>query len=490
VPPDLRLRDRSVDPFANLPRSNAAAATWRGNCPMISRERKRTDRDRIDAPLEPGFARIVSPFQEFVRSQLAGGVLLIGCTIAALVLANSGLAHFYESLLHTSIGFHVGDFAMEMSVRHWINDLLMAMFFFVLGLEIKREILVGDLRDPARSRLLIATAFGGMFVPALLYALLNAGESSISGWGIPMATDTAFAVAVLALLRGLIPKSLVTYLAALAIVDDIGAVAVIALFYTDSIAMNHLLTAGAVLGVLLLLNLLGVRRPLVYFLGGVGVWLAVLHSGVHATVAGVLVAFVTPARPEYSTRGLLRRLRRAQYRLGPGSEDEEDVLADTEKQEEIERVHDTARMALTPLQRWERALERPVALLVMPVFALANAGIAVDVHALADAFREPVTLGIVAGLVVGKPLGIFALCWIGVRFGLGRLPEELRTGHVLGLGLIGGMGFTMSIFIAGLSFGAAPEHVAFAKTGVLFGSLCAGTLGFCWLWWYGRRGRR
>jgi len=457
---------------------------------MTSRDPKRTDRDRIDAPLEPGFARIVSPFQEFVRSQLAGGVLLIVCTIAALVLANSDLAPVYESLLHTSIGFHIGDIGMERSVRHWINDLLMAMFFFVLGLEIKREILAGDLRDPARSRLLIATALGGMLMPALLYALFNAGQASVSGWGIPMATDTAFAIAVLALLRGRIPKSVITYLAALAIVDDIGAVAVIALFYTESIAMNYLLTAAGVLGALLLLNLLGVRRPLVYFLGGVGVWLAVLHSGVHATVAGVLVAFVTPARPSYSMRGLLRRLRRAQDRLGAGSGGDGDVLADPEKQAEIERVQDTAQMALTPLQRWERALERPVALLVMPVFALANAGIEVDVRALVDAFSEPITLGIVAGLVIGKPLGIVTLCWLGMHFGLGRLPDEMRAGHVLGLGLIGGMGFTMSIFIAGLSFGADAQSIVQAKTGVLVGSLCAGTLGFCWLWWHGRRGRR
>jgi len=435
--------------------------------------------------LEKGFENVVTPFQRFIRDQKTGSSLLLLCTLAALLIANSPLAPAYESLVETPLGFVFAGEPYAMSLRHWVNDGLMALFFFILGLEIKRELLVGELRDPARSLPVLAAAVGGMVVPAALFFAVNHGSEAMHGWAIPMATDTAFAIGVLALLGRRVPASLTTFLMALAIIDDMGAVLVIALFYTDSLSLTHLGAAAALLCGLALTNALGVRHPLVYFLGGGLVWLAMLGSGVHATLAGILVALTVPARPRHGTRSFLRRSRRLidefeaiATRTG---DEPAPILGEPEKHAVVERLQDTAAKATTPLQLWERSLEHPVALFVLPLFALVNAGIHVELQALPRLLGEPLALGIILGLVLGKALGISLATGALLRLGRARLPAGMQGRHLVGLALLAGMGFTMSIFIAGLGFAGQPQQLLIAKTGILTASLIAGLCGYLWL---------
>ncbi|WP_455235382.1 Na+/H+ antiporter NhaA [Thiogranum longum] len=441
-------------------------------------------RGETTSALEKGFASVVTPFQQFISDQKTASMLLLVCTLIALVVANSPLAREYDTLVEMPLGFVLGGSDYAMSLRHWVNDGLMALFFFVLGLEIKRELLVGELRAPGRSLPVLAAAAGGMAVPALLFYAINQGGDAIQGWAIPMATDTAFAIGILALLGARAPAGLTTFLLALAIIDDMGAVLVIALFYSDAISVVHLLGAAGLLAALLLMNLAGVRHPVVYFVGGGMVWLAMLGSGVHATLAGILVAMTIPARPARSTRAFVRRSRQLLDEFEAIEERDEaasPILAEPEKHHVVERLQETAVQATTPLQLWERALEHPVALFVLPLFALVNAGIAVQPAALPALLADPLSLGIVLGLVAGKTIGIslatFAVLWLG----RGRLPAGMQPRHVVGLGLLGGMGFTMSIFIAGLGFSNQPEQLLIAKTGILTASLIAGVGGYLWL---------
>lgn len=434
--------------------------------------------------LEKGFASVVTPFQEFIRDQKTTSMLLLVCTLSALIIANAPLAHDYERLIETRIGFVLGGNDYAMSLRHWVNDGLMALFFFVLGLEIKRELLVGELREPARSLPVLAAAAGGMLVPALLYYAINQGGDTMQGWAIPMATDTAFAIGVLALLGGRVPPGLTTFLLAFAIIDDIGAVLVIALFYSDAISVVHLGSALGLLAALLVMNVSGVRRPIVYFLGGGMVWLAMLGSGVHATLAGILVAMTVPARPTHGPRAFIRRSRQLidEFEsIETRDEAAAPILAEPEKHSVVERLQDTAAKATTPLQLWERALEHPVALFVLPLFALVNAGIAVEPEALPALLGDALVLGIVLGLVVGKTLGISLATFAVLALGHGRLPGGMQWRHIVGLGLLGGMGFTMSVFVAGLGFANQPEQLLIAKTGILTASLIAGLGGYLWL---------
>jgi NhaA family Na+:H+ antiporter len=444
--------------------------------------------NKTDSPvrrsLERGFANIISPFQSFVRDQATASMILIVCTAVALVLANSPLAHWYESLVDTHTGVVFGDWSWEKSLRHWINDGLMSIFFFVLGLEIKREILAGDLKDRERSIPVMAAALGGMLLPAAIYYAFNAGSPGVHGWGIPMATDTAFAVGILALLGKRIPSALTVFLTALAIIDDLGAIMVIAVFYTENISVPHLELAGLLLAVLIVCNAVGIRHPSVYFLVGGLVWLAMLGSGVHATVAGILVAFTTPARPQHGKRWFLRRTRELANELEAIEENARranSILAEPDQHKVVERVEETAARTTTPLQRWERALTHPVSLFVLPIFALANAGVAIGVDTLPALFDDPVIVGIVLGLLLGKSVGITFACWLALRLGLGRLPGDMQMHHVLGVAMLGGMGFTMSIFIAGLSFGDSPAMLVAAKTAILLASLLSGLGGYLWL---------
>jgi len=440
------------------------------------------EQHRIGTPLEKKLEEIIPPFQRFTHDQTTGSILLIICTLVALLIANSTLDRGYESLLLTETGLVFGDWSLTMSVRHWINEGLMSLFFFVLGLEIKRELLVGELKGARRSLPMIAAALGGMAMPALIYAVFTAGTPLIHGWGIPMATDTAFAVGVLVLLRKHIPAGLITFLTALAIIDDLGAILVIAVFYTKTLNLSFLAAAALLLLLLLVLNMAGIRRPGVYFLIGGLVWLAMLGSGVHATVAGVLVAMTVPARPKRGPDWFVNQTHELADEFANMEEKSvKPLLGEVAQHAVAERVQDTVEKATTPLQRWERYLESPVALLVMPVFALANAGIPVSLEALSGLWSDHLALGIVLGLVLGKAIGITLMTWLSLRLGLGQLSEGVQMRHIAGIGLLGGMGFTMSIFITNLGFTSEPATLVTAKTAILLASLTAGISGFLWL---------
>lgn len=444
----------------------------------------RVKKEKTDGLLEQKFASIISPFQTFMRDQVTASVILIFCTIFALIIAHSGFATDYNDLLETKFGFFLNEWSFQKTIHHWINDGLMAIFFFILGLEIKREILAGDLKTRERAIPVLAAAVGGMLFPAIIYLLFNYQTVSQHGWGIPMATDTAFAVGVLALLRNHIPKALLAFLAALAIIDDIGAILVIAIVYTKTIDMSFLILAGALLGLLIAFNMLGIRRPTVYLIVGGVIWYAMLESGVHATIAGILVAFTVPARPQKDKRWFLSRVReylRELENIEAEKSNTNPILGEGEQHAVLEGVEDTARQTTTPLQRWESGLEHPVALFVLPVFALANAGVAVSMQTFTGLFTHPLSLGIILALVLGKTTGISLFGWLMLKLGWGQLPTGMTMRHLVGIGLLGGVGFTMSLFISGLSFASLPELTVIAKTSILLASLIAGISGFLWL---------
>jgi NhaA family Na+:H+ antiporter len=433
------------------------------------------------APWEKAFDRLLSPLEEFIHRQTTSGVLLMICAVIALVIANSPLREEYEHFLHTPISLGFGKGVFSLSIHHWINEALMTLFFLVMGLELKRELLVGELSSPRQALLPIMAAVGGMLVPALGYVLFNTSGAGIKGWGIPMATDIAFAIGALSLLGARIPKSLVTFLIALAIVDDLGAVAVIALFYTASINLAALAYAGLFTLIMLFLNLGGVRRPLPYALVAVGLWTAMLASGIHATIAGVVVAFVIPIRPKFEPQVFVDRVKdkavKMQSALAAGS----DIIHNNRFRSLVSSLGDGTQLVQAPAQRAEHALHLPVAYLVIPIFALANAGIPVDFANFGQYLENNITLGVLTGLVIGKPLGILGFTWLTIKLGWAELPKGLTMQHIFGVGMLGGIGFTMSIFIADLGFAGSAQDLLMAKTGILLASAIAGFGGFFWL---------
>lgn len=372
--------------------------------------------------------RISQAFLYFFRQESAGGILLLLCAVIAMFIANSPAAGLYAQLLHTEIPIP----GLTMSVLHWINDGLMVLFFFVVGLEIKREFLFGELKSLSATILPIAAAAGGMVVPALFYFAFNAGLPSLSGWAIPMSTDIAFSLGVLAFAAKGVPKSVAVFLTALAIVDDLGGIIVLALFYSDSPSLTALGAAVVIVLLLWAASRRDVRSPFLYLAGGIALWFAFHHAGVHPTVAGVLVGFLTPA----------------------GTAETQDSA---------------------PLTRWEHALTPWNAFLIMPVFALANAGIPLSAESFLQ-LTSPIGLGIIAGLFIGKPLGICLMVYLLIRTGLARMPEGVRPSHFLGAGVLAGIGFTMSLFLAALSF-STPEDLITAKAAIVTASLLSGILG-------------
>jgi len=433
------------------------------------------------APWEKAFDRLLTPLEEFIHRQTTSGILLMMTAVAALLIANSPAAEPYFHLLHAEVVVGSGAWTLKMSLHHWINDGLMALFFLVVGLELKRELLVGELSDPRQALLPIMAAIGGMLVPALLYTAINFGGPEISGWGVPMATDIAFALGVLALLGGRVPAGLLTLLVALAIVDDLGAVVVIALFYTSELDLGALAAAGGILGLLVALNLGGIRRLLPYMLLGVLLWLALLKSGVHATLAGVILAFTIPMKPKLDTQRFLQRARRLLDEIEQVQARESCIVLNDHMRSRVTALADGVRLAQAPAQSLEHSLHLPSAYLVIPIFALANAGIPLELSAPGNLLADPVALGVVLGLLGGKLLGITGFVWFTVKLGWSRLPTGVGFTHVIGMALLGGIGFTMSIFIAELAFGGSPDDLLMAKTGILLASLLAGMAGYLWL---------
>lgn len=418
----------------------------------------------------------VRPFLRFSQIEAASGIVLLVAAAVALVWANSPWAGAYQTLfeeLHLELNF--GPVHLDESFGHLINDGLMAIFFFVVGLEIKRELLVGELASIRQAALPILSAVGGLVAPALIYATLNANTEGAAGWGIPTATDIAFVIGVMAVLGDRIPLGLKVFLTALAIVDDLAAVIVIAFFYTAEIAWPGVALAAVCVLLLLTLNRLGVRHPLPYALLGIVLWLAVLHSGVHATVAGVLAAMTIPARTLLDAPQFLGNCLRIMDHLKEHAGNQRDAMTGPELQTAIVALEDTCEKALPPLNRLETALHPWVALVIMPVFALANAGVVISSE-LIQHVAGPVTLGAGLGLLLGKPLGIGLAAWLSVKTGIAALPSGVTWDHIHGAAWLAGIGFTMSLFVAALAF-PDPRLLAMAKIGVLGGSIFAALIG-------------
>jgi len=420
----------------------------------------------------------VRPLEEFLSTETLGGILLLVAAMAALVWANAP-GDSYHDFWSSHIVIDLDIASIDLDLAGWVNDALMAIFFFVVGLEIKRELLRGELADVRRAALPVAAALGGMIAPALLYLALNAGTEGERGWGVPMATDIAFAIGVMALLGRRVPVSLKVFLLALAIADDLGAIAVIAVFYTEQLSLSWLVFALALLALTYVLGRTGVRDVIIYVGIGAVVWIAVHESGVHATIAGVALGLMTPISPFFGQRQLsssalelLVQARQAEHRGGAGDDDRNAALRDLEE---------LARETQPILDRLEHALHPWTSYVIVPIFALANAGIELSGGAISDAATSRVTGGVALGLMFGKPIGIFVFSWLAVRAGIAALPAGVTWLHVLGAGLIAGIGFTVSIFVSNLAF-TDPALVEDAKIGILGGSALMGVVGLAALY--------
>jgi NhaA family Na+:H+ antiporter len=402
--------------------------------------------------------------------------------VLALILANGPLATDYAHILHTPLSVGAGSWKLEMSLHHWINDGLMAFFFFVIGLELKREILVGELANLRNAVLPIGAAIGGMLVPALIYFAINPDGDAARGWGIPMATDIAFAIGALALLAGRVPKALITFLVALAIVDDLGAVVVIAVFYTDTIALTPLAVAAGLLALLLAFNMSGIRKTLPYFLVAVVLWYALLLSGVHATLAGILGALTVPAIPRYKPELFSAHVKELMQRFDASHQPGQTIMTNDKLRAVVQTLENGVHSVEAPLQRLEHVWHMPVAYMVIPIFALANAGIPLAFDAMGTMLHHPVMLGVSVGLIAGKFIGITGVSWLLLKMGVAVLPKNTRFTQIAGVSLLAGIGFTMSIFVAELGFAGQAEYLLMAKTGILAASVLAGVAGFIWLY--------
>ena len=427
------------------------------------------------------FGKLMTPVEAFTRNTSASGILLIVCTLAALLIANSPWGEAYQHLLHTPLAVSFAGHTLEMPLHHWVNDGLMTLFFFLVGLEIKHEIMVGELSSPSQAALPIIAAFGGMVAPALVYSAINWGGPGMQGWGIPMATDIAFAIAVLILLGKRAPPGLVTILVALAIVDDLGAVVVIALFYTAEIHVAPLLAAFACFVLQLAMNRFGIRKLWPFLLVAIVMWVLMMYSGVHATIAGVLGALATPVRRLYNPEEFSREARKLLDKFDIYRLREHDFLESEKLVGVLHTLHNGINQAQAPLQRFEHALHDPVYFVIIPLFAFFNAGVTVNASSLANLVSHPVSLGVVAGLVIGKFIGVFSAVWLSVRLGIGRLPQGVNFRHICGMGLLAGIGFTMSIFISELAFKGEDLLLNNAKIAILVASIIASLAGYAWL---------
>lgn len=423
--------------------------------------------------------RLLSPIQYFIKQEASSGVILLACMLIALIWANSAYANIYFNLWETKFTVGIEAFNISKPLLLWINDGLMAIFFFVVGLEIKRELLIGELRTVKKAIIPFAAALGGMIIPASIYATFNLGKDSISGWGVPMATDIAFALGVLTLLGRRIPVSLKIFLTALAIVDDLGAVLVIAIFYTSQIMWLWLGIATVFFTILIIFNVSGLRHPLLYAFIGIGLWVAFVKSGVHATIAGVLLALTIPAYSKINEEQFIEESRELLDKFEKQSKGKELNLT---QQAIIGNIEKAVEAAQSPLQRLEHSLHPFVSFIIMPIFALANAGVAIS-NNISQTLTSPVTLGIILGLFIGKQLGIFTFVYTAVKTGLAELPQNITFSQIWGISILAGIGFTMSLFIANLAFDNDRLLTA-AKLGILLASFLSGTVGYLFLRFY------
>lgn len=423
--------------------------------------------------------RIIKPIQAFLENTAAGGIILIFNTILAMFLANNSFfSEYYFKILHVHINLNIADIVhIDKPLEYWINDFLMAIFFFVIGLEIKREVIAGELSDIKQASLPITAAVGGMVIPAVIYILsINRMPEAHHGWGIPMATDIAFSLGIISLLGRRIPFSLKIFLTALAIVDDLGAVLVIALFYTTDIAFTYLAGGLLIFAFLLILNRLNIYRISIYMVLGLVLWYCFFKSGVHATIAGVLLALTIPAKRRLSSKNaFVEKVRLNLHEFHFTKQTEKKYFLTDEQSHSVDNIVYACNEVSSPLQRLEHSLHPFVAFFIMPVFALANAGIKIE----GDFFHSlisPISLSVMLGLFFGKQFGIFLFTWIGAKLKLGILPADLSWRHIYGMACLAGIGFTMSLFIANLAF-VEFEHIQLAKIGTLAGSVLSGIVG-------------
>lgn len=431
---------------------------------------------------------LISPMQRFLRLEIASSILLLATTGGALVWANSFLSTTYHHFWHTTLSICLGQHCHPHSVLHWVNDGLMAFFFFLVGLEIKREVLVGELSVFRVAFLPVVAALGGMIVPGFIYALFNQGTPAMTGWAIPMATDIAFALGALALLGKGLPVGLRIFLAAFAIADDLGAVVIIALFYTSELNGLALALAGCVLIAMGVVNFFRVSSTAPYAILGFLLWLAVFHSGVHPTVAGVAAAMMIPARGKVDFEFFFNQVKRIMQRVkGPKMQvcAWYSILMDPDYQDTVHDMKLACEKVETPLQRMEHSIHPWVAFVILPLFALGNAGLVVRGLPIVESLTDPVTMGIALGLFIGKPVGIMLFAALAVSLNMASLPESVEWKDMLGAAILGGIGFTMSLFVSGLSF-TSPEMMIASKLGILAGSVLSAACGIVVLQIVGR----
>lgn len=425
---------------------------------------------------------LLLPVKSFIEKQTSVGLLLIFSAVLAMLVANSPFSEYYHSFWKQYLFVGFNDFVIQKNLLHWINDGLMSMFFFLIGLELKREIMHGELSSLRGALLPIGAGIGGMIFPALIFLFLNSGTEAAGGWGIPMATDIAFALGILYLLGDKVPLSLKVFLTAIAIIDDLGAVLVIALFYTSEISLENLGMGALFLGALLSANYIGIRNTLFYTIVGIGgLWMAVMLSGVHATIAAVLAAFAIPTSRRIDTPLFLRKVKSLVYQIK-----KQEKIAVVEEIDTSERITTTMEKfssltdeATPPLQRLEHALHSFVSFIVLPIFAFANAGVTIDSNSF-NFLLSPLALGIVFGLLIGKFVGIVLFTRLMVFFKISKLPQGVEWKHLYGIGFLGAIGFTMSLFITELAY-ENEEMLIQAKIGILTASLTAGLIGFFYL---------
>ncbi|MFC2089879.1 Na+/H+ antiporter NhaA [Bacteroidota bacterium] len=418
---------------------------------------------------------ILSPIQKFIKAESSSGKILFVVTIVAMILTNTPFASLYHSIWDSKLGFTVDTFQLYKPLLLWINDGLMAVFFFLIGLEIKREILIGELNSMKKAAFPIFAAIGGMVVPLLIFLLLNVNPETENGWGIPMATDIAFALAIMTLLGKRVPVSLKIFLTAFAIIDDLGAVLVIAIFYTNEIAWNLLLYAGLMLAFLYLLSYLKIHNKILLILFGVIIWYLFLKAGIHPTIAGILLAFAVPIRQRINEFVFTKKLEDITTRLTASINTNKLPILTKQQIDDIDDLEDWTNKVQSPLQQLEHRLHYWVAFLIMPLFAFSNAGISFSKDAAIDI---SVVTSISLALFLGKALGVTLFSYLSVRLKLASLPEHANFKHIIGVAILSGVGFTMSLFIGGLAFGDSLVYLNSAKIGIIVGSLVSGITGY------------
>jgi Na+:H+ antiporter, NhaA family len=447
-------------------------------------ENKRKIKVRDNAPIDT----FLNPIRKFFQIEASGGIILLIVIVISLIWANSPYSRYYFDLWNIKISFGIGKFILDNSLLVWINDGLMTIFFFLVGLEIKRELLIGELSSFKKAILPFIAAFGGMLFPALIFILINKGTETINGWGIPVATDIAFSLGILSLLQKRVPFSLKVFLTAFAIIDDIGAVFIIAIFYTSKIIYIYLALSFLLFFILILFNLLHIRKPLVYLIPGVLMWVFLYFSGVHPTISGILLALTIPTVARIDFKSFLKSSKDSLAELENSKiEDDKDLTTD-ELNTGVFRLENSCEKVLAPAHRIEHKLHPYVAYFIVPLFAFANAGVRIE-GSFWDALLKPITIGIILGLFFGKQIGISLFSWLSFKFKISILPNRATFKQIYGIGCLGGIGFTMSLFIANLAF-TNIQILNDAKIGILVGSLISGIAGYISLIQFDKKPKR